>query len=324
MTLKEFLRRIVGSRLLEHKRYVLFYFWYVRRNSDLGKALKFLICYFRYLLRLSLSKPDMKNIVKLNGYQLKVMPDDRGISRELLVFRVHEPLLTRLLSMEIKRDMVCIDIGANIGYYALLESKLVGEDGKVIVFEPSPANFKYLSENLNSQSQKFSHTEAHNVAIGSTDGYVNFLIQDWSNLCRVIDEPSNNNNDNNVIKVPVRRLDSFLKENPLDRLDFIRMDVEGYEVNIYKGMKEIIAKFRPMLLMEVHKIYLGVDGTREFLLELKNDGYEIKYYTPGDLDRPLIGNIKHIEKLGIDELIKRLEKDYVPDGFNLFLVNRWK
>jgi hypothetical protein len=59
-----------------------------------------------------------------------LIPNDKGISSELLLFRTHEPLSTKILK-KLLEHMTCIDIGSNIGYYALLERKIVGEKGKV-------------------------------------------------------------------------------------------------------------------------------------------------------------------------------------------------
>jgi FkbM family methyltransferase len=216
--------------------------------------------------------------------------------------------------------MVCIDIGSNIGYYVLLESRVVGDSGKVIAIEPSPKNFNYLRINL--VQQKAFNVEPKNFAIGDSNGEIEFLISDRSNYCRVATHGQMEfDTIEKIIKIQAKRLDSFLEENPLEKLDFIRMDVEGYESNIYEGMKNTVSIFRPMLLIEVHKIYLGVEGTKKFLLELKNDGYEINYYIPREMDVPLMGSMKDVQKISIDELIRRLEEDFVSDNFHLFLVN---
>ena len=88
------------------------------------------------------------SVVQVNGYKLSVIPNDTGISSELLMFKTHEPLTTKLISKKLTSGMICLDIGSNIGYYALLEHKLVGKEGKVIAIEPSPLNFQYLQKNI--------------------------------------------------------------------------------------------------------------------------------------------------------------------------------
>lgn len=82
--------------------------------------------------------------------------------------------------------MVCLDIGANIGYYTLLESKIVGKNGRVIAIEPSPVNFPQLQKNI--KIQDASNIEAHQLAGGNINGKINFLLDKHSNLSRIVSE----------------------------------------------------------------------------------------------------------------------------------------
>ena len=120
--------------------------------------------FYKYYFNYKVSHLDLtqENIVKVNGSKMSLLPNDRGISAELMLFKKHEPLHTKLLSRELKSGMVCVDIGSNIGYFALLESKLVGKKGKVISIEPSPPNFKCLEKNV--KFQNTSNIEPYNFA----------------------------------------------------------------------------------------------------------------------------------------------------------------
>ena len=80
-------------------------------------------------------------IIKVNNYKIKTIPNDKGISSELLIYGNHEPLTTQIILEELSEGMNCIDIGSNIGYYALLESMKIGKSGMVWAIEPSPKNF---------------------------------------------------------------------------------------------------------------------------------------------------------------------------------------
>jgi len=298
--------------------------WYVNFGRDLLKRYGFLITARIFLYHFSSVfspsvlvnqrlSPYKEKIVNVNGYKISLMPGDIGLSRELLAFKSHEPLSTKLLSRELKEGMFCLDIGANIGYYALLENKIVGKNGQVIAIEPSPLNFKRLQQNCN--IQKSSRLEAHNYAVGETDGIVNFVVNDHSNWCRVSEDQTTENLSEQaigkgirVVKIPIIRIDSFLKKRQIEKLDLVRMDVEGYEVHVYQGMKETIKKFKPILYIELHSGFLGLDGMKKFLKMVKDDGYDIKYYIPRWMDTPLVGNESDIKKIRIDELIERLEE----------------
>ena len=84
------------------------------------------------------------------------------------IYGTHEPLSTHLVLNEIKEKMVCLDLGSNIGYYAVIESNLVGKSGKIFAIEPSPTNFSLLKLNL--EKQKMENFSVYNIAIGDTNG----------------------------------------------------------------------------------------------------------------------------------------------------------
>ena len=226
--------------------------------------------------------------------------------------------------------MVCLDIGSNIGYYALLESGIIGKEGKVICIEPSILNFEYLKKNLEMQGQ--SNTEIYNIAAGDVDTEVNFLIDNQSNLCRVVKDEQlsktnghNEDNDkiqNQLSRIPMKQIDTLVDDIGIDKLDFIRMDPEGYESNIYEGMRYTLRRFKPMLFIEFHRMYLGIEGTKNLLLNLRNnEGYESLFYIPRWIDFPIVASTKNIQKTTISELLKKLDNDRLPQVFSLFLVN---
>lgn len=256
------------------------------------------------------------NIVDTNGYTLKIIPNDKGISTELRVFKTHEPLATELLRKELKDGMVCIDMGSNIGYYAILESKLVGNSGKVIGFEPAPMNFIYLNHNV--AANKLSNIETYNTAIGDTDGYVNFLIREQSNSCRVVFSQATNQLDGiATIKVPVKTLDTFIQERQITKVDFIRMDLDGYEYKAYQGMINTIKRFKPALMMEIHPEFMGQDKTLQLLKNLQNDGYEIRHCIDRVLDYSLVGSMKAVKELNLNKFIEMVANRFITNGFTI-------
>ena len=293
------------------------------RYFGFWSTLKIIFYYSYKELRYNLSLVPKLKIIKVNGYNLSVIPNDRGISSELLMFRTHEPLTTSLLSNELKEGMVCLDIGSNIGYYVFLESKLVGNKGKVFAVEPSPQSFEVLKNNMKLQDS--SNIEVFNFACGNEDGEVDFLTTSRSNWSRVkgLDfKPTLPNVVTKEIKVTLKKLDSFVNEKNLQRLDLIRFDTEGYELKIYEGMRQTLKKFKPLLVFELHRSILGLDGTLQLLNGLKSDGYDIKYYIPKALDNPLIAKTSSVKRFNIDKVIEMTEKNIVPWTFGLFLVNR--
>ena len=314
-TSKKITKKIIGKKGVNHINQMLYTIRLYKMRNELQRVPPYLIYYF-YKTLMEKLKDQNEKAVNVNDYQMKLIPNDEGISKELRVFHVHEPLLTKIVKKEIKDGMTCIEVGCNIGYYALLESNLVGKNGKVIAIEPSPINFQCLKKNLS--LNKNSNVTSYNFAVGNIDSQTQFLISNTSNWSKVIEQPMPNSLD--VITVPLKKLDTFVLENNLGSIDFIRMDIEGYESKAYEGMKEIIKNFKPKLMIEIHSTLLGKDKTIEFFKKLKEDGYESKYLIPRGLDWPWIYNEKRdIIKTDLNEIIEKISRGTLIDDFNLFL-----
>jgi len=275
------------------------------------------LAYFYKKMRASLVDTSKEKTIIIHGdCKFVTKPNDKGISTELIMYKNHEPLCTKLVSRIIKEGMICIDLGSNIGYYAVLESKKVGKNGRVYAIEASPDNFNCLQKNC--KLQNFTNLESYNFAGSEKNGEVNFITKTISNWSRVMREGEEPDPSDIVTKVPAKTIDTFVQESGIKKFDFFRMDVEGYEYNIYKGMKESIKKFKPILLIEFHAIKLG-ENLKKFLIELQNDGYESQNYIPRPIDNQYLANEKFVKHFTISEIIEKFEKKLLPIGFTLLL-----
>jgi len=212
-----------------------------------------------------------------------------------------------------------LDVGSNIGYYAMLESNLVGKKGKVIAIEPSPINFSYLKKNI--EQNNLSNVQLYNLAAGNFNGKVKFLLSNFSNWSRVEEFEGNLEGEEHLKskhEIDLKTIDSVLNEIEISSVNLIRMDVEGFEYNVYQGLKNTIKKFSPLLVIEFHVERLGIDIIN-FLLNLKEDEYKIKYFIRRYHDQPLIADKSFIRKLTVDDLIEQLNGDDFPGAFTLFL-----
>ena len=259
--------------------------------------------FFKKFIKFDFSKP-----VQINNYKMYLIQNDPGISNELSIFKSHEPINTKIISKILKKGMTCLDIGGNIGYYVLLENELIGSTGKIIAIEPLLQNFTYLEKNI--LLQKAENISTYNFACGDVNGIANFFVNKKSNGCLVIREgiPPPNPSKGTITQVEIRILDQLIEELQLEKVDFIRMDAEGYELNILRGLTKTLLKFKPIISLELHIRQLGINGTREFF-ELMNElDYKIESFIPRDLDIPLIGTMKNVEKPSIEHLLMMIEK----------------
>ncbi len=151
----------------------------------------------------------------------------------------------------IKSGMVCLDVGANFGYYTLKMSKLVGGEGKVIAFEPSSVFFSRLSENIllngsnnieTIQKGMSNFPQSLQLSVGSQSATMHWLT-DFS-------EP-------NPIQESIEliTLDEFASSSNIKRLDFIKIDIDGHEIFVLKGGIKTIKRLKPLILLEVSHIH---------------------------------------------------------------------
>ena len=99
------------------------------------------------------------------------------------------------------------------------------------------------------------------------DGEISFSVSNRSNWSRVVSDELIDAPPDTIIEtvtIPIKKIDSFIDEKSIEKLDFVRMDVEGYEHHIIEGMKNIIKNSKPMFQIEVHVTLLGKEGTKKF------------------------------------------------------------
>lgn len=130
-----------------------------------------------------------------------------------------------------KRDMTIVDVGANIGIYTRFLAKLTGERGHVYAFEPSPDNFTRLCDNVS----EFNNLTTVQTAIGDLTGEAALYISEDLN----VDHRAYDSGDGRrKIVVPVIRLDDYFT--PGQRIDLMKIDVQGYEYNVLNGARRIL------------------------------------------------------------------------------------
>lgn len=157
---------------------------------------------------------------------------------------------TKFVSKFLKEEMVVLDIGAHDGYFTLLASRKVGEKGKVIAFEPSPKERRLLQLNLKINRCKNVKVEPYALSsqVGESTFYVVVGHDTGCNSLKLprVSEPTKE------IKVSTATLDDYLSKTEIGSVDFMKIDAEGAELEIFKGAKHFFEKFaHPVILCEV-------------------------------------------------------------------------
>ena len=222
-------------------------------------------------------KPTEGYIIKdVHGSKMYLNIGDSGISRDLILAGTREPTHTKLMQDVLKKGYVVMDIGANIGYYALMEAKAVGKTGIVYAIEPVPANMSLLKRNISLNNYK--NIETFETAIGGENKKDYICITTKSNWCAMADNKNKEKNMKFKYRIPVKvlKLDTFIKDKRFP--DIIRMDVEGYETEIIKGMEGILQCRKPLkIFIELHSFMIKDKGIG-ILKKLEESGFKIKYF----------------------------------------------
>ena len=214
----------------------------------------------------------------VQGSCMKLDLSDEGISQELYLTGVHEPHSTRQFREELEPGMTLLEIGANIGYYTLIGLQHVGPTGTVIALEPSPVNLNWLSENLQLNGVD-GNVKIYPNAAGSERRRLPFYHMPSGNLSTLEGKHGKHLKASSVHEVDVVPIDDLVAASNL-KIDYFRMDVEGYEAKIIDGMASTLTgKDAPAgAFIEVHSDLLREAGSsaRVFVERMYLMGYRLK------------------------------------------------
>jgi len=167
----------------------------------------------------------------------------------------HDLEVQYTLGRLLRPGMTVYDIGANVGFTAVLAARCVSPTGQVICFEPLEYNAKQIRHNA--QLNGFESIQVRQVALGGADGEAEFFVSQsptWGRLARADAAPL----QSGVTRVPVRSLDSLASHDGLPAPHFIKMDVEGAEADVLRGGQELLAAAQPVMVIEPHHTYAAV------------------------------------------------------------------
>ena len=248
-------------------------------------------------LRATLGKPPIEVVVRTpDGLCFRCRPPDL-IQMYLWLFGVWEPELTGFIDSRLASGESFLDVGANIGYFSALAARRVGESGGVIAVEPSPSVFPLLEETLHVNARG-AHVRAVNAAAGRDAGSMAIYSGPGHNIGLTTTVAERGFELEGVIaSLP---LDDMLTPEESAALRMIKIDVEGREPDVLRGMEDLIRKSRDDLevLVELSPDWwtdpaLGVPEVLQPFLDAGFNVYEIensywpwRYLWPRSIPRP--------------------------------------
>jgi FkbM family methyltransferase len=198
--------------------------------------------------------------------------EDMAVSGSLALSKF-EPYETAIFKEMVKPGMTIVDIGAHIGYYTLLAAKQAGPHGKVYAFEPEPKNFALLSKNITANNANTIKT--FNTALSDQSGTRELFIEKYNKGHHSF---AKNVNTVETIRVTTTTLDETMKNNGSPEINILKIDVEGAEPIVLRGMRETIKRSPKMTIFtEVYPrsmTKLG-ESAEAYLNELTSMGFTL-------------------------------------------------
>jgi FkbM family methyltransferase len=200
------------------------------------------------------------------GFEMNIDPSQPNDIAYLLGVFERAPIC--ILTRVVRPGDICLDLGANKGYFTLTLARAVGPAGAVISVDPDPPIFRELCANC--ERNRFSWVKTFNCALGDAAGTCQFSLNlVIGNSSRFPNEIANQA-VHSTINVEVRTVDSILQDigpPAAQRLSFVKLDVEGSEPLVLRGMRHTLSHCRPAIYLEVNLGSLAAGGMNPGNLE---------------------------------------------------------
>jgi len=192
---------------------------------------------------------------------------------DLALAEAEEAAIPLVLRKLLTKSSNCIDVGCHLGS-VLHEFTVIAPQGRHMAFEPTPRKAGWLK-------RKFPKVEVHGMALGETAGEVSFFLnQTRSGFSSLVPNGEPNVDLIEEIKVPCERLDTMVGDDR--KIDFIKIDVEGFELPVIRGATKVFARDRPYLMFEsmnFHFQKFGYTPIEMYNYVNKELGYSIFLFT---------------------------------------------
>lgn len=243
------------------------------------------ICRTLYRPLYGLLQPEGMIVANLHGIKISADARNRELGRILLGDGCWEPAQTEFFESILREGSVFVDVGAHIGYYALLGARRVLHTGRVYAFEPAPETFRALVRNIAQNS--LSNVTAEQVAVSRASGQATLTLSESDSASHSLAQSPHGGRR---IEVRTISLDEYFAGRET-RIDVIKMDAEGAELAILEGMQQTLARNPDLVLFtELYPQAMEAFGTSPvaYLDQLREAGFTLYPFSEsGAAERPL-------------------------------------
>ena len=218
-----------------------------------------------------------------------------GIDLAIFVFGQFESETAKSLERLVQAGAVVLDIGANIGAHTLPLARLVGPNGKVYAFEPTDYAFGKLKQNIELNPGLASQIVAEQLRLTGPDAAdPGEIYSSWKVAGQEPRHQKHLGIAKSIVGARAISLDEYWKKTGLQRLDFIKLDVDGFEVDVLRGGSETLRRYHPSICMELSPYVLEERGASlaELLAQLRDGGYRLLDLAAGSAITDSKGRLK--------------------------------
>jgi len=191
---------------------------------------------YRFLWKVSAPDPDIP--MEVQGHQICGIGPNRGATNGMgILMDSYEEDSTRMFKELTQPDTTVIDIGAHIGYYTLLAARGVGPSGRVYAFEPEVANYRWLLRNI--EINGYENVTAISKAVADKTGPLKLWLGSGSGTHSIYPAPRD---DQKNELVEATTIDDFLEAEGWPAIEVVKMDAEGAEPQVFKGMQRLLER----------------------------------------------------------------------------------
>ncbi len=232
----------------------------------------------------------------LKGYQIPRVDTDQPleIAWSLSFF---EAKTRAAINTYVPAGGVVMDVGANRGWLSIQMAMRAGEQGRVYAFEPVPGTVELLNKTMLINNIK--NVTVVPLALSDSEGSVEFVFGESGDITGAFKEVGyfGHAPSTREILVPTQTLDVFVQKNNIQRVDMVKIDVEGGEMKVLAGMEKVIEQFKPVITVE----FIGDERIQQGEQWLKDRGYTLSYLEqapcfPKDLPPTKLVNVLAIPK----------------------------
>lgn len=220
------------------------------------------------------------SLFNILNFRMYLDLSDPGLSWQLITRGTREIEHVNDIVSSLRPGMTGIDLGANMGFFALIESGILGPSGKLYCIEPVSANMELLRKNITENGYN-DRVEIYQNIVSDSNGQAKIRLSPASNSHRVLSPDEQHSDSRQVSQVEAISIDTFMEERGIkpEEIDFLRCDIEGHEAVALRGMRKILSSKSPMhLFIEFHPDVYHKWGTdiRGLLQLLYSSGFRLR------------------------------------------------